>query len=411
MGIKNISKDVIYVGVNDTKLDLFESQYPIPLGVTYNSYVIRDEKIAVMDTVDNRATDGWFDNLCEAFEGKAPDYLIISHLEPDHAANIERFLTKYPETKLVANAKTIQMLPQFFDFDMEKLSVVEVKEGDTLSLGKHVLRFVMAPMVHWPEVMVEYEETEKILFSADGFGKFGALSDDIFVNAGENAVDIGIGKSEEALESEWAGEARRYYINIVGKYGMNTANLLKKAQTLDIKTIAPLHGPVLSGNLEYFMNKYAKWSSYEAEERGVLIAFASIHGNTKEAAYKLSEYLKQKGEKNVEVFDLSRADMSLAVAESFRYDALVLSGVTYDAGLMPCMEDFLYHLKLKNYQKRSVSIIENGSWGPVAGKLIKTYLESMKNITVCGDMLTIRSTVKKDDEKRLSMLADEIVKR
>ena len=403
MEVTNISNDIIYVGVNDTTLDLFESQYPIPDGVTYNSYVIKDDKLTVMDTVDNRATDKWFDNLEQAFDGKAPDYLVVSHLEPDHAANIERFLAKYPETQVVANAKTIQMLPQFFDMDMDKISFVQVKEGDTLSLGKHVLHFVMAPMVHWPEVMVEYEETEKVLFSADGFGKFGALTDSIIYSAE--------GKSEEVLEEEWAEEARRYYINIVGKYGANTANLLKKAQSLDIEMIAPLHGPVISGNPEYFVNKYAKWSSYEAEEKGVVIAYSSIHGNTRKAALKLAEELGGRGEKNVVVYDLSRCDMAKAVADSFRYDALVLAGVTYDAGLMPCMEDFLYHLKVKNYQKRFAAVIENGSWGPVAGKLINAYLEGMKNITVCGDMLTIKSTMKKADEESLSMLAEKIVNR
>ena len=394
MEVTNISNDIIYVGVNDTTLDLFESQYPIPDGVTYNSYVIKDDKLTVMDTVDNRATDKWFDNLEQAFDGKAPDYLVVSHLEPDHAANIERFLAKYPETQVVANAKTIQMLPQFFDMDMDKISFVQVKEGDTLSLGKHVLHFVMAPMVHWPEVMVEYEETEKVLFSADGFGKFGALTDSIIYSAE--------GKSEEVLEEEWAEEARRYYINIVGKYGANTANLLKKAQSLDIEMIAPLHGPVISGNPEYFVNKYAKWSSYEAEEKGVVIAYSSIHGNTRKAALKLAEELGGRGEKNVVVYDLSRCDMAKAVADSFRYDALVLAGVTYDAGLMPCMEDFLYHLKVKNYQKRFAAVIENGSWGPVAGKLINAYLEGMKNI---------KSTMKKADEESLSMLAEKIVNR
>lgn len=403
MAITNISKDIIYVGVNDTTLDLFESQYPIPNGVTYNSYVIRDSKLTVMDTVDNRATDCWFDNLEEAFAGKAPDYLVISHLEPDHAANIQRFLNKYPETQVVANAKTISMLPQFFDMDMESVSFVEVKEGDTLSLGKHVLHFVMAPMVHWPEVMVEYEETEKVLFSADGFGTFGALK--------ENVIYEADGKTEEQLEAEWTKEARRYLVNIVGKYGMNVKNLLKKAADLDIQMIAPLHGPVLSGSLGYFLDKYTKWSSYEPEEKGVVVAYASIHGNTKAAAEKFAEYLKEQGEKNVVVFDLSRCDQAEAVAQSFRYDALVLAGVTYDAGLMPCMEDFLYHLKMKNYQNRFAAIIENGSWGPVSGKLMKTYLEGMKNITILEDMVTIKSTMKKTDEEKLYAAAGKITQR
>lgn len=403
MGIKNISNEIIYVGVNDTTLDLFESQYQLPNGVTYNSYVIKDRKLTVMDTVDNRATDCWFDNLEEAFDGKAPDYLVISHLEPDHAANIVRFLEKYPETQVVANAKTIQMFPQFFDIDMEKLSFVEVKEGDTLSLGRHSLKFIMAPMVHWPEVMVEYEETEKILFSADAFGKFGVQENDIFVNAD--------GKSDEAAEREWTGEARRYYINIVGKYGLNAANLLKKAQTLDINMIAPLHGPVLSGDLGYFVNKYVKWSSYEAEERGVVVAYSSMHGNTKAAALKFSEYLKEQGEKNVVVYNLARCDMSEAVAKSFQYDAVVFAGVTYDAGLMPCMEDFLYHLKIKNFQNRYAAVIENGSWSPAAGKQIKSYLESMKNITVCEDIQTIRSVMKEEDADKMKLFARKVAER
>lgn len=399
MEVTKISEDVVYVGVNDTTLDLFESQYRVPDGVTYNSYVIMDSKIAVLDTVDNRATDGWFDNLEEAFAGKAPDYLVISHLEPDHAANIQRFLDKYPETVVVANAKTISMLPQFFDMEIEELSVLEVKEGDTLNLGKHTLRFVMAPMVHWPEVMVAYEETEKILFSADGFGTFGALADSVVYEAD--------GKSEEVLEQEWTKEARRYFINIVGKYGANVKNLLKKASGLEIETIAPLHGPVLSGSLGYFLNKYSKWSGYEAEEKGVVVAYASLHGNTKEAALRFAESLKEQGEETVVVFDLTRCDLSEAVAASFRYDALVLAGVTYDAGLMPCMEDFLYHLKMKNFQNRYAAVIENGSWGPVAGKLMKAYLEGMKNITICEDMVTIKSVMKKADEDKLCALAEK----
>ena len=280
---------------------------------------------------------------------------------------------------------------------------MEVKEGDTLSLGKHVLHFVMAPMVHWPEVMVEYEETEKVLFSADGFGTFGALK--------ENVIYEADGKTEEQLEVEWTKEARRYLVNIVGKYGMNVKNLLKKAADLDIQMIAPLHGPVLSGSLGYFLDKYTKWSSYEPEEKGVVVAYASIHGNTKAAAEKFAEYLKEQGEKNVVVFDLSRCDQAEAVAQSFRYDALVLAGVTYDAGLMPCMEDFLYHLKMKNYQNRFAAIIENGSWGPVSGKLMKTYLEGMKNITILEDMVTIKSTMKKTDEEKLYAAAGKITQR
>ena len=403
MAVWKISEDVFYVGVNDTTLDLFESQYRIPDGVTYNSYVIKDSKIAVMDTVDNRATDAWFDNLEEALGGKAPDYLVVSHLEPDHAGNIRKFLVKYPETVVVANAKTVAMLPQFFELDTEELSILEVKEGDTLKLGRHTLHFVMAPMVHWPEVMVEYDEADKILFSADGFGRFGALSQSCTYDAA--------GKAQDVLEHEWTGEARRYFINIVGKYGANVQGLLKKAAVLDIEKIAPLHGPVITGGLEYFLDKYAKWSSYQPEEKGVVVAYSSIHGNTKHAAEHFASILKEQGEENVAVFDLARADMAQAVADSFRYDALVLAGITYDGGLMPCMEDFLYHLKMKNFQNRYAAVIENGSWGPVSGRLMKSYLENMKNITICEDMVTIRSVMKKADGQALEKLAEKVIKR
>ena len=381
-----ISDSVVYVGVNDKTIDLFESQYKVPNGVSYNSYVILDEKVAVMDTVDKRVTEQWLENLAEALNGRKVDYLVISHLEPDHASNIQKLAELYPDMKIVGNAKIFSMLPQFFSMDLSERSVV-VKEGETLSLGSHTLQFFMAPMVHWPEVMVEYEQSEKILFSADGFGKFGALD----------------------AEEEWTDEARRYFINIVGKYGTQVQNLLKKAATLDIQTICPLHGPVLKENLGYYINKYLTWSSYEPEEEGVVIAYASIHGNTAKAAEKLSEILKAKGAKAVCSFDLARDDMAEAVAEAFRYDKLILMSPTYDGALFPCMEDFLYHLKVKTYKKRTVGIVENGSWAPMAGKLMKAYLENMKDVQICEPVVSIKSVMKKSDEENLEALAEAIL--
>lgn len=381
-----ISDSVVYVGVNDKDIDLFESQYKVPNGVSYNSYVIFDEKIAVMDTVDRRATQQWLDNLEEALAGKTPDYLVISHLEPDHAYNIQLLAEKYPQMELVSNAKVFAMLPQFFTLDFSKRSLV-VKEGDTLSLGNHTLQFFMAPMVHWPEVMVEYEQTEKILFSADGFGKFGALD----------------------VEEDWDDEARRYFINIVGKYGAQVQALLKKAATLDIQTICPLHGSVLKENLGHYIGKYLTWSSYEPEEEGVVVAYASIHGNTAKAAKKMAEILEAKGAKAVRVFDLARDDMAEAVSCAFRYDKLVLLGVTYDAGLFPCMEDFLYHLKIKTYRNRKAGIVENGSWAPMSGKLMKAYLEGMKGIEICQPVVTLKSTMKEEDVKNLEALAEAVL--
>ena len=382
-----ISDSVKYIGVNDKTLDLFESQYKIPNGVSYNSYVILDEKIAVMDTVDKRAGTEWLENLEKALEGRNPDYLIISHLEPDHAANIKNIAEKYPEMKLVGNAKIFAMLPQFFDMDIEGRTVV-VAEGDELSLGSHTLQFFMAPMVHWPEVMVEYEKSEKILFSADGFGKFGALD----------------------VEEEWTPEARRYYINIVGKYGAPVQTLLKKAATLDIKTICPLHGPVLKENLGLYIDKYLKWSSYTPEEEGTVVAYASIHGNTAEAARKMVEILKEKGEKNVVLYDLSRADMSQVIADSYRFDKLIVAAATYDGGMFPCMEDFIHHLKHKNFQNRKVGIIENSSWAPAAGKCMKLLFEEMKNISICENLVSIKSVAKAKDIEVMNKLADEILK-
>ena len=381
-----ISDSVVYIGVNDKTIDLFESQYKVPNGVSYNSYVILDEKVAVMDTVDKRATEQWMENLSQALNGRSVDYLVVSHLEPDHASNVQKLAELYPDMKIVGNAKIFSMLPQFFTMDLSDRSVV-VKEGDTLSLGSHTLQFFMAPMVHWPEVMVEYEQSEKILFSADGFGKFGALD----------------------VEEDWTDEARRYFINIVGKYGTQVQNLLKKAATLDIQTICPLHGPVLKENLGYYIDKYLTWSSYEPEEEGVVIAYASIHGNTAKAAEKMVEILKEKGAKAVCSFDLARDDMAEAVAEAFRYDKLVLMSPTYDGALFPCMEDFLYHLKVKTYKKRTVGIVENGSWAPMAGKLMKAYLEAMKDLQICEPVVSIKSVMKEADEKNLEALAEALL--
>ena len=393
MAVKKISDSILYVGADDTTLDLFESQYPVPGGITYNSYVIKDRKIAVFDTVDERATDPWFDNLEEAFEGKAPDYLVLSHLEPDHSANIERFLMKYPDTVIVANAKAFAMLPQFINTELPQEKRLVVAENDTLELGAHTVKFMMAPMVHWPEVMVEYELSEKVLFSADGFGTFGALGDKLSV------------KELEGMPEAWADEARRYFINIVGKYGPSVQALLKKVSALEISKIAPLHGPVLEGELDFYIDKYMKWSSYQPEQEGVVIAYASLHGNTAKAAGKLAEDLRAGTAQPVEVFDLSRADMSQVVAKSFEYDKLVLAGVTYDGGLMPCMEDFLYHLKMKNFQNRKAAVIENGSWGPVAGKLMSDALAALKNVTVYENKVTIKTTVNEKNETELSELA------
>lgn len=381
-----ISDSVVYIGVNDKTIDLFESQYKVPNGVSYNSYVILDEKVAVMDTVDKRVTEQWLENLSQALNGRTVDYLVVSHLEPDHASNIQKLAELYPNMKIVGNAKIFSMLPQFFTMDLSDRSVV-VKEGDTLSLGSHTLQFFMAPMVHWPEVMVEYEQSEKILFSADGFGKFGALD----------------------VEEDWTDEARRYFINIVGKYGTQVQNLLKKAATLDIQTICPLHGPVLKENLGYYIDKYLTWSSYEPEEEGVVIAYASIHGNTAKAAEKMAEILKEKGAKAVRSFDLARDDMAEAVSEAFRYDKLILMSPTYDGALFPCMEDFLYHLKVKTYKKRTVGIVENGSWAPMAGKLMKAYLETLKDIQICEPVVSIKSVMKEADEKNLETLAEALL--
>ena len=380
-----ISDSIKYIGVDDTTLDLFESQYIVPNGVSYNSYLILDEKIAVMDTVDARKTKEWFDNLDKELKGRVPDYLIVSHLEPDHSANIQLFTEKYKEAKLVLSAKAKAMLPQFFNIEGLDERCIVVKEGEELDLGNHHLKFIMAPMVHWPEVMVEYETTEKILFSADGFGKFGALSHD----------------------EDWACEARRYYFNIVGKYGAPVQALLKKASTLDIKMICPLHGPILKDNLGYYIDKYQIWSSYQSEDEGVLVASASIHGNTKEVALKVVDLLKEKGVK-VAFTDLTRDDMAEAVEDAFRYSKMILAGATYDGGVFSPMEDFLHRLQHKGYQNKTVGLIENGSWAPLANKVMKDMLTPMKNITICENTVTIKSTYKDENQEAINQLVEEI---
>lgn len=380
-----ISESIKYIGVDDTTLDLFESQYIVPHGVSYNSYLILDEKIAVMDTVDARKTKEWFDNLDKELKERVPDYLIVSHLEPDHSANIQLFTEKYKEAKLVLSAKAKAMLPQFFNIEGLDERCIVVKEGEELDLGNHHLKFIMAPMVHWPEVMVEYETTEKVLFSADGFGKFGALSHD----------------------EDWAGEARRYYFNIVGKYGVPVQTLLKKASTLDIKMICPLHGPILKDNLGYYIDKYQIWSSYQSEDEGVLVASASIHGNTKEVALKVVDLLKEKGVK-VAFTDLTRDDMAEAVEDAFRYSKMILAGATYDGGVFSPMEDFLHRLQHKGYQNKTVGLIENGSWAPLANKVMKEMLTPMKNVTICENTVTIKSTYKDENQEAINQLVEEI---
>ena len=380
-----ISDSIKYIGVDDTTLDLFESQYIVPNGVSYNSYLILDEKIAVMDTVDARKTKEWFDNLDKELKEHVPDYLIVSHLEPDHSANIQLFTEKYKEAKLVLSAKAKAMLPQFFNIEGLDERCIVVKEGEELDLGNHHLKFIMAPMVHWPEVMVEYETTEKVLFSADGFGKFGALSHD----------------------EDWACEARRYYFNIVGKYGAPVQTLLKKASTLDIKMICPLHGPILKDNLGYYIDKYQIWSSYQSEDEGVLVASASIHGNTKEVALKVVDLLKEKGVK-VAFTDLTRDDMAEAVEDAFRYSKMILAGATYDGGVFSPMEDFLHRLQHKGYQNKKVGLIENGSWAPLANKVMKDMLTPMKNITICENTVTIKSTYKDENQEAINQLVEEI---
>ena len=385
MSVIEISEAIRYVGVEDRDIDLFESQYVVPEGVTYNSYLILDEKTVLMDTVDARKTEVWLENLRKELSGKTPEYLVISHLEPDHAGSIAAVVEEYPQMKLVGNVRTFSMFPQFFDLDIEEKKVV-VAEGQELSLGNHTLQFFMAPMVHWPEVMVTYEQKEKVLFSADGFGRFGMLEDD----------------------GDWACEARRYYFNIVGKYGAQVQALLKKAATLDIDKICPLHGPVLDKNLKYYIDKYDVWSSYTPEDKGVLIAYASIHGNTAKAAEQLAQILKEKGEEKVVVSDLAREDMAEIIEDAFRYDRIVLATPTYDGGLFPCMESFLMHLKSKGFQKRTAALMENGSWAPMAAKQMRQMLEDMKEITVLEPVVSIRSSVNDKNREEMEALASEI---
>lgn len=383
----NISDKIKYIGVDDTTLDLFESQYAVPDGVSYNSYVILDDKTAIIDTVDKRGMKDWENNLLNALDGRNADYVIVQHMEPDHAGSLARLIELFPEITVVGNAKTFVMINQFFENINIKNSLT-VKEGDTLNLGSHTLTFVMAPMVHWPEVMVTYESSEKVLFSADGFGKFGALS------LTENA--------------DWACEARRYYFNIVGKYGAPVQTLLKKASALDIKTICPLHGPVLSDNLGYYLDLYNTWSSYQPESKGVFIAYASIHGNTAYAAEQFAEMLRNKGVENVVITDLSRCDIAEAVEDAFRYDRMVLAAASYDAGVFPIMQDFLHHLQAKAFQNRTVGLIENGSWAPTAAKTMRNILETMKNITIVEPVVTIKSVLKETDIPALDQLADAL---
>ena len=383
----NVSDKIKYVGVDDLDIDLFESQYVVPEGMSYNSYVILDEKTAVMDTVDARKTDEWINNVKVALGGKNLDYIVCLHMEPDHAGSMMMAMETFPTAKVVGNAKTFTYMAQFFDVNLEGRKV-EVKDGESLSLGEHNLTFVCAPMVHWPEVMVAYESSEKVLFAADAFGKFGAIS---------------------KYDGDWACEARRYYFNICGKYGVQVQSLLKKAAVLDIKTIAPLHGPVLKENLGYYIDLYNTWSSYGVESEGVLVAFASIHGNTRKAAEKIASILEKQGAKKVVVSDLSRDDEAEVIEDAFRYGRMIIAAPTYDGGLFPPMESFLSHLKSKNYQKRTVGIIENGTWAPMSGKLMKAALESMKEIKICDTVVTIKSALKAEQEDSLVALAKEVL--
>ena len=382
-----VTDSIFYTGADDITLDLFEGQYKIPDGISYNSYCIMDDKITIMDTVDKRMTKEWLANLNHILQGREPDYLVISHLEPDHSANIQLLVETYPKMKLVGNQKTFTLLPQFFDFPIEERKVI-VAEGDVLDLGKHKLQFFMAPMVHWPEVMVTYEQTEEILFSADGFGKFGAL----------------------AKEEEWTEEARRYYFNIVGKYGAPVQQLLKKAANLKIRCICPLHGPILEHNLEFYLKKYDIWSRYEPEEEGVFIAYNSIYGNTRKAVEELAEQLKKRGAKNVILTDLARDDMAKAVSDAFCYDKMIVAATTYDAGIFPAVENFLRRLKHKNYQNRKVGIIENGSWAPMAAKNMRELLEGMQKIEICEPIVSIPTTLKGNAKEQMDQLIEEILK-
>lgn len=384
--MEKITEEIVNIGVNDRDITLFEGQYEVKKGMAYNSYVILDEQVVVMDTVDPHVTAEWLKNMDEALGSRKVDYLVIQHMEPDHGGSIMQLIERFPDVKLVGNAKTFQIFQQFFDLSSDDRAVI-VKEGDTLSIGKHTLQFFMAPMVHWPEVMVTYEQSEKVLFSADGFGKFGTRDAD----------------------EDWTCEARRYYINICGKYGMQVQALLKKAAGLEIDVICPLHGPVLTENLKYYIDKYQIWSSYEPEDEGVLIACASIYGHTMKAAEKMKEILDQKGAKKVVIADLARDDLHEAVEDAFRYSHLVLAAASYDASVFPPMEDFLHRLKAKNYQKRTVGIIENGSWAPTAAKSMKALMEGMKAVTFAETVVTIKSALNAENLSQLETLADELL--
>jgi len=400
--------NIKYIGVDDLDIDLFESQYVVPEGMSYNSYLIEDEKIAIMDTADRRKADEWKANLKEALAGRKPDYLVSHHMEPDHASLIADVLSAYPEMQLVCSAQALKMLPNFFDGFPFEGRVVTVKEGDTLSLGSHTLHFIAAPMVHWPEVIMSYEDKEKVLFAADGFGKFGALQTPS--NSSLRGEDSSPLKGEVGSGS-WACEARRYYFNICGKYGVQVQNVLKKAAALDIQAICPLHGPVLKGEaLAEALRLYDIWSRYEPESEGVLIAYASIHGGTAAAAERLGEILKEKGAPKVVVSDLSRDDMAEVIEDAFRYPNIVVAAASYDGGVFPVMHDFLYHLQIKNYQKRRFGIVENGSWVPSAGRVMREMIEAMKDCEIVEPLVTIRSRMKPADEGQLSLLADSILK-
>lgn len=383
----HISNDIKYIGVNDHEIDLFEGQYDVPNGMAYNSYAIIDEKIAIMDSVDARFTHQWLDNIQNAIGDRKPDYLVVHHMEPDHSANIHRFAKAYPEAKIVSSSKAFAMMKGFFGTDFAENRII-VGEGDTLPLGRHTLTFVTAPMVHWPEVIVSYDSADKVLFSADGFGKFGALD----------------------IDEDWACEARRYYIGIVGKYGAQVQNLLKKAANLDIQTICPLHGPVLTENLDYYIGLYNTWSSYKAETEGIAIAYTSVYGNTKEAVLQLAEKLKEKGCPKVAVNDLARCDMAEAVEDAFRYSKTVLATTTYNADIFPFMREFINHLTERNFQNRTVAFIENGSWAPMAAKIMKGMLENCKNLTYADTTVKLLSALSEDSSAQLNSLADELCK-
>ncbi len=385
--MNNVTNDIFYVGVNDHEIDLFEGQYIVPNGMAYNSYVIMDEKIAVMDTVDANFTEPWLSNIKEVLAGRKPDYLIVQHMEPDHSANILNFLKEFPDTVVVGNAKTFTFISNFFD-GIDLSNKLEVKEGDTLSLGKHELTFVFAPMVHWPEVMFTYDKTDKVLFSADAFGKFGALD----------------------VEEDWACEARRYYFGIVGKYGMQVQAVLKKAAALDIQTICALHGPILKENLSYYLDLYNTWSSYGVESEGVFIAYTSVYGNTKKAAEMLAEKLTEKGCPKVSIADLAREDMAECVEDGFRYGKLVLATTTYNAEIFPFMKQFIDHLTERGYQNRTIGLIENGSWAPTAAKTMKAMFEKSKNITWLDTTVSIKSAVKAENIAQIEAMADELMK-